>query len=116
MALNHCSIFAALYFYLGIAIGDNGQEVINGNHTTMGFLATKILTLILFTPLVAGTVILLLPGKQKELDPLGCFCTEPDTVSFTMWLWFNFQQNVPGFQFEQRFIWYPPSTHLSMWV
>ncbi len=78
------------------------------DQTTMGFLQQNILILILFTPLVAGIIILLLPGKQEKLIRWVAFILSIIPFLFTMWLWFNFQRNVPGFQFEQRFIWYPP--------
>jgi NADH-quinone oxidoreductase subunit M len=73
-----------------------------------GFLQENILTLILFSPLVAGLLILLIPRRQENLIRWVSFVLSFITFGLTMWLWFNFQPTTPGFQFEQQIIWYPP--------
>ncbi len=77
-------------------------------NASMGFVGQNILTLILFSPLVAGLILLLLPKKQSALIRWVAFILSLIPFVLTMWLWFNFKQNVPGFQFQQEVIWYPP--------
>ena len=76
--------------------------------TSTGFLATNILTLILFSPLVVILVLLVLPKKQNELIRWVTFVLSLIPFALTIWLWFNFQQDVAGFQFEQKVIWFEP--------
>ena len=75
---------------------------------TMAFLQQNILTLILFSPIIAGLLVLLIPRNQDNLIRWVSFVLSLIPFGFTMWLWFNFQQNAPGFQFEQQIVWYPP--------
>lgn len=73
-----------------------------------GFLASNILTLILFSPLVVILVLLVLPKTQNELIRWVTFVLSLIPFALTIWLWFNFQQDVAGFQFEQKVIWFEP--------
>jgi NADH-quinone oxidoreductase subunit M len=75
---------------------------------SQGFIGQNILTLILFSPLVAGLIILLVPKKQENLIRWVAFVLSLIPFVLTIWLWFNFQQSVPGFQFQQKIVWYPP--------
>lgn len=85
--------------------------------TSQGFIAKNILALILFSPLAAGLLVMLLPGKQVKLIRWFSFILSMVPFILTMWLWFKFQQNTPGFQFELKYDWYPPlnsSFHLGV--
>lgn len=76
--------------------------------SSLEFLNQNILTLILFSPLVAGLVILIIPKDQKQLIRWVAFILSMLPFLMTIWLWLNFNQDIPGFQFEQKIIWYPP--------
>ena len=87
------------------------------NGTTLGFLNQNILALILFSPLLAALIVMLLPKKQHALIRWVAFILSLIPFGLTMWLWFNFRPSVPGFQFQIQFIWYPPlnsSFHLGI--
>jgi NADH-quinone oxidoreductase subunit M len=76
--------------------------------TTNGFVAQNILTLILFSPLAAALIILLIPRQQSTLIRWVAIVLSLIPFVLTIWLWLHFQQNTAGFQFEQKFVWYPP--------
>ena len=78
------------------------------NGTTLGFLNQNILALILFTPLLAALIVMLLPKSQQSLIRWVAFILSLIPFGLTMWLWFNFHPSDPGFQFQVQFVWYPP--------
>jgi NADH-quinone oxidoreductase subunit M len=72
----------------------------------MDFLMNNILTLILFTPVLAALIVLLLPKGQDNLIRWSAFGLSFIPLALTIILWFNFNPNQPGFQFEQQAVWY----------
>lgn len=85
--------------------------------TTLGSINQNILALILFSPLVASLLIMIIPRQQKQLIRWVAFVLSLIPFILTIWLWFNFQQDLPGYQFELKIIWYPPlnsSFHLGV--
>ena len=72
----------------------------------MDFVANHLLTLILFTPVLAAVVLLLLPSEEHKLIRWTAFGLSfiPLVLSLAMWLGFNAAQ--PGFQFVERYVWY----------
>ena len=73
----------------------------------MDFITDHLLTLILFTPVLAALIILLLPGDQDEAHSLDSFCRQPGPVGSLRWYaWFSFKPNLPGFQFQEQHQWY----------
>ena len=83
----------------------------------MEFVINNLLTLILFTPVLAALIVFLIPHEQENLIKWGAFILSFLPFIFTLILWFNFQPNRPGFQFQELAIWYPPihsSYHLGV--
>jgi NADH-quinone oxidoreductase subunit M len=72
----------------------------------MDLIYNNLLTLILFTPVLAAVVVLLLPGKQVNLIRWTAFVFSFIPLVLSLVLWFSFDANQPGFQFEQKVIWY----------
>lgn len=72
----------------------------------MEFLFTNILTLILFTPVVAAIILALLPDDQENLLRWTAFALSFIPLILTLAAWFAFNPNQPGFQFEQKALWY----------
>ncbi|MEJ2706247.1 MAG: NADH-quinone oxidoreductase subunit M [Anaerolineales bacterium] len=70
------------------------------------WIANHLLTLILFTPLLAAAIVMLLPNKQDNLVRWSAFVLSFIPLAFSLALWFGFNSNSPGFQFEERYIWY----------
>ncbi|OGO38893.1 MAG: hypothetical protein A2W35_15405 [Chloroflexi bacterium RBG_16_57_11] len=74
----------------------------------MDLIYNNLLTLILFTPVLAALIVMLLPHKQENLVRWTAFVLSFIPLALSLVLWFSFNPNQPGFQFEQQVIWYPP--------
>ncbi len=80
----------------------------------MEFIMNNLLSLILFSPVMAALILLLLPREQERLIRWIAFVSSLIPLFLTLILWFNFDQNLWGFldpatgvfQFEQKVIWY----------
>jgi NADH-quinone oxidoreductase subunit M len=74
----------------------------------MEFVANYLLALILFTPVLAAVIILFLPREQTTLIKWVAFILSFVPLIFSIILWFSFNPNLPGFQFQQQVVWYEP--------
>ena len=72
----------------------------------MEFIFSNLLTLILFTPVLAAVILMLLPKEQENLIRWTAFALSFIPLALTLVLWFNFDPNAAGFQFEQKVPWY----------
>jgi len=72
----------------------------------MNFVAAHLLSLILFTPAIAGALMLVLPGGAKRL--LRWFALAASLIPFVLsiYLWLQFRPDAAGFQFEEQYTWY----------
>lgn len=73
---------------------------------SQSFLGAPLLTLILFSPVLAAAVIVLLPREQENLIKWAAFVLSFLPLAFTLAAWFGFNASQPGFQFEERLTWY----------
>ena len=83
----------------------------------MNFIATHLLSLILFLPALAALVILFLPSGENKL--LRWFALGASLVPFilSLVLWAGFQPGAEGFQFQEQYPWYEAlgsSLHLGV--
>jgi NADH-quinone oxidoreductase subunit M len=72
----------------------------------MEFILNNLLTLILFTPVLGAVVVMLIPSDQERLVRWVAFVMSWIPLALALVLWFNFDQNATGFQFEQQVVWY----------
>ncbi len=72
----------------------------------MDFIASHLLSLILFTPVLAAVVLFFLPREQENLHRWVAFLLSFIPLAFTLALWFGFDGGKPGFQFEENAVWY----------
>jgi NADH-quinone oxidoreductase subunit M len=72
----------------------------------MDFLLNNLLALILFTPTLAAAVLLFLPKEEKNVLRWAALLGSLIPFGLSLLLWFNFQNGQPGFQFEQKAVWY----------
>ena len=72
----------------------------------MDFIASHLLTFILFTPVLAAVIVAFLPSRQENLIRWSAFVLSFLPLAFSLALWFGFDAAQPGFQFEERAIWY----------
>lgn len=72
----------------------------------MDFIEEHLLSLILFTPTLAAVIVMLLPRERPQL--IRWFATLASLVplAFSLWLWFGFDANQPGYQYEYQAEWY----------
>jgi NADH-quinone oxidoreductase subunit M len=72
----------------------------------MDFIASNLLTLILFLPALSAVVVALLPSEEKNLIRWTAFILSLIPLGLTLLLWVNFDSAVAGFQFETTHTWY----------
>ncbi len=72
----------------------------------MDFVYNHLLTLILFFPALAAVLILILPREQEKLIKWTAFILSLIPLALSLLLWFAFDSNLPGFQFEEQAVWY----------
>lgn len=72
----------------------------------MPLITNYLLTLILFTPLLAALIVMLIPGDQEKLIRWTAFVLSFVPLGFALVAWFSFKPNLPGFQFQEQYQWY----------
>ena len=72
----------------------------------MDFIFDHLLSLILFTPVLAGLILVFLPKENENLVRWFAFGASLVPLVLTIILWFRFDSLKPGFQFSERAIWY----------
>ncbi len=72
----------------------------------MDFIVNHLLTLILFSPAIAGVILFVLPREQENLLRWVAFVLSFIPLFLSLVLWFHFDQAGTGFQFEEKYIWY----------
>ncbi len=73
----------------------------------MDFITNNLLTLIVFTPLVGSVLIMLLPRENKPLLRWAAFVFSLVPAVLSILLWFMYQPDIGGFQFEVYAPWFP---------
>jgi NADH-quinone oxidoreductase subunit M len=74
----------------------------------MEFIMNHLLTLILFSPVAVAIVVILLPREEVKLQRWVAFLGSLIPLALSIVLWFAFNPNQPGFQFQERYVWYEP--------
>jgi NADH-quinone oxidoreductase subunit M len=72
----------------------------------MEFIASHLLTFILFTPTLAALVLLFLPKDKVQLLRWVAFGASLIPFGLTLWVWFTFKSGQSGFQFTEQVAWY----------
>jgi NADH-quinone oxidoreductase subunit M len=72
----------------------------------MDFIASNLLTLILFLPVLSAAVVAILPGGEKKLIRWVAFILSLIPLVLSVYMWFEFDSSQAGFQFEQQATWY----------
>ncbi len=83
----------------------------------MNFIDAHLLSLILFVPALAAVVILFLPNGENKLLRWFAFGVTLIPLILSLIVWFRFDANQSGFQFEESYIWYQAigsSLHLGV--
>src|SRR4030065_2542001 len=72
----------------------------------MGFVTNNILTINLISPTLVALFILFLPSGEKEFLRWVALLGSLIPFGFSLLLWFSFNKDIPGFQFETQKLWY----------
>ncbi len=72
----------------------------------MDFISSHLLTLILFFPVLAGLMIVLLPKDDVKLIRWTALIASLIPFALSVWLWVQFKPGQAGFQFEEQYTWY----------
>ena len=72
----------------------------------MNFISNHLLTLILFFPVFAGLIILVIPGKNIKAIRWTAFGLSLVPFLLTIYAWVNFIPGASGFQFQEQYAWY----------
>jgi NADH-quinone oxidoreductase subunit M len=72
----------------------------------MEFISDNLLSLILFSPTIVAIVVMLLPRDETSLIRWVAFLGSLVPLALSLFLWFNFQNDLEGFQFEEQRVWY----------
>ncbi len=83
----------------------------------MNFIDAHLLSLILFVPALAAVIILFLPAGENKLFRWFAFGASLIPLILSLVVWFRFDANQPGFQFEETYVWYQAigsSLHLGV--
>lgn len=70
----------------------------------MGF---PVLSIITFTPIVAGLIILLLPAHRKNEARAIALAAAIFALILSAWVYFNYDQTTAGYQFIEKYDWLP---------
>jgi len=66
-----------------------------------------ILSVIVFTPIVAGMLILLFPADRKNEVRVTALAAATFALLLSIWVFFSFDQNITGYQFQEAYNWLP---------
>ena len=83
----------------------------------MNFIDAHLLSLILFVPALAAVIILFLPAGENKLFRWFALGASLIPLMLSLVVWFRFDANQPGFQFQEAYVWYQAigsSLHLGV--
>ncbi len=72
----------------------------------MAFLQAHLLTLILFSPVAGGVLLLLIPRERLQAIRWAALLVSLIPFGLALWLWFAYQPGLTGYQFVEQAIWY----------
>jgi NADH-quinone oxidoreductase subunit M len=66
-----------------------------------------ILSVIIFTPIVTGMLILLFPAERKREIRIAALAAAVLAAGLSIWAYFSYDQALGGYQFVERYNWIP---------
>ncbi|MEN8172747.1 MAG: NADH-quinone oxidoreductase subunit M [Chloroflexota bacterium] len=66
-----------------------------------------ILSVIVFTPLITGLLLLLIPGERKTEIRVTALAAAAFALVLSIWLYFSYDLAVGGYQFVEKYTWLP---------
>ena len=75
-----------------------------------------ILSFIVFTPIVSGLLILLIPADRKTEVRVAALAAGAFALILSLWAYFSYDIAAGGYQFVEKYTWLPALGHLlSRW-
>jgi NADH-quinone oxidoreductase subunit M len=72
----------------------------------MEFINNHLLTWVLFSPVLAAVILFFLPREQENLIRWAALVLSFIPLALSLVMWFEFDPNQAGFQFQEKAIWY----------
>ena len=72
----------------------------------MDFIQDHLLSLILFSPMIAALLVFLVPRTRVKLIRWVATLASLIPLGLAVWLWFAYDSSASGFQFVERAVWY----------
>jgi NADH-quinone oxidoreductase subunit M len=66
-----------------------------------------ILSVIVFTPIVAGMLILLMPAQRKNEVRVTALAAATFALLLSIWVYFTYNSSAGGYQFQEQYSWLP---------
>jgi NADH-quinone oxidoreductase subunit M len=70
-------------------------------------MAFPVLSVITFTPIIAGLLILLIPAQRKTEIRVAALAAATFALILSIWVYFSYDVNAAGYQFVERYNWLP---------
>ena len=67
-----------------------------------------LLSVIIFTPIVTGMLILLIPGERKTEIRVTALAAAFIALALSTWVYFSYNTSIGGYQFIEKYDWFPP--------
>ncbi len=67
-----------------------------------------LLSVIIFTPIIAGLLILLIPGERKTEIRVTALAASFVALALSTWVYFSYRTSIGGYQFIEKYDWFPP--------
>ena len=67
-----------------------------------------ILSVIIFTPIISGLLILLIPGDRKTEIRVTALAAAFIALALSTWVYFSYSISIGGYQFIEKYDWFPP--------
>jgi NADH-quinone oxidoreductase subunit M len=66
------------------------------------------LSVIIFTPIISGLLILLIPGERKTEIRVTALAASLVALALSIWVYFSYSTSIGGYQFIEKYDWFPP--------
>jgi NADH-quinone oxidoreductase subunit M len=66
------------------------------------------LSVIIFTPIITGMFILLIPGERKTEIRVTALAASFIALALSIWVYFSYNTSIGGYQFIEKYDWFPP--------
>jgi len=66
------------------------------------------LSVIIFTPIITGLLILLIPGERKTEVRVTALAASFIALALSTWVYFSYNTSIGGYQFIEKYDWFPP--------